>query len=173
MKAITFVAALLCFVGISATFESAGIAEQGIFKLWMNTHNKVYADESELAKRSAIFSDNLAYIKNHNEKYQNGEVSYKLGPTIFADLTNEEYQATYLRKLDNRRGYMATTTFEPTVSVEDVPDSWDWRDANVSVVTPVKNQGSCGSCWAFSAVATMEGRYAQDSNNLTSFSEQD
>merc|ERR1711964_430699 len=51
------------------------------------------------------------------------------------------------------------------------PDEWDWRTKNI--VNPVKNQKQCGSCWAFSAVAAMESRYALDTKTLKSFSEQE
>lgn len=49
--------------------------------------------------------------------------------------------------------------------------SWDWR-THSNVVNPVKNQGSCGSCWAFSAVAAMEGAFNLKTGSLHSFSEQ-
>ncbi|XP_050667715.1 uncharacterized protein LOC126967282 [Leptidea sinapis] len=51
-----------------------------------------------------------------------------------------------------------------------VPDSFDWRDKNV--VTPVKNQGACGSCWAFSCIGSVESQYAIKNQRLALFSEQ-
>ena len=50
------------------------------------------------------------------------------------------------------------------------PSSVDWREKNV--MTPVKNQGRCGSCWAFSTTGTLESRYAVAKGALNSFSEQ-
>jgi len=57
-----------------------------------------------------------------------------------------------------------------TFSDDEVSTSWDWRDHGA--VTPIKNQGQCGSCWAFATVATTEGLYEINGNTLTSFSEQ-
>jgi len=57
------------------------------------------------------------------------------------------------------------------LSTEATPTSWDWRTHGV--VNPVKNQGQCGSCWAFSTIGVIESKYAIKGNTLTSFSEQE
>merc|ERR1712083_840999 len=59
---------------------------------------------------------------------------------------------------------------EGVFDASSVPDSWDWREHNA--VTPVKDQGNCGSCWTFSAIGAMEGAHAVKSGELLSFSEQ-
>merc|ERR1712136_435621 len=50
------------------------------------------------------------------------------------------------------------------------PDSWDWRDEGI--LNPVKDQASCGSCWAFSTVGSTEAAWARAGNDLVSLSEQ-
>ena len=99
-----------------------------------------------------------------------GQSSFRLGVTKFADMTNEEFRA-------ERNGYrgashQSNAHFEHRVrsNVNELPTSVDWRDKNL--VTPVKDQGQCGSCWAFSAVASLEGQHAKATKKLVSLSEQ-
>merc|ERR1711964_290581 len=84
----------------------------------------------------------------------------------FGDLTNQEFTAKYL-------GYIPRSNqneIMETADIKDVPDSVDWTTKDV--VTPVKNQGSCGSCWAFSTTGSLESAYAIKNKKLVSLSEQ-
>lgn len=79
--------------------------------------------------------------------------------------TQEEFGALFkgYKSIPTNNDVVFTLNGEPAPSV-------DWRDENA--VTPVKNQGSCGSCWAFSTIGGLEGVYAIQTGNLVSFSEQ-
>jgi len=94
-----------------------------------------------------------------------------LGLTKFADMTNDEF-----RKLMFHKKSKATNKdkkyFKPTLLNTDLPTSIDWRTIKPNVLTKVKNQGSCGSCWAFSATETLESREALKGNTLKVLSEQ-
>jgi C1A family cysteine protease len=137
--------------------------QESEFKAWMSHHGKVYASVEEFAHRFKIFSENSAYIRVHNEQGH----SYTLGTTKFADMTHEEFRALVSNprpSSDPRsRSYV-------DLSVVAAADSIDWRTKGV--VTPVKDQGSCGSCWSFSATGSIEGAYAIATGTLKSFSEQ-
>jgi len=96
------------------------------------------------------------------------------GVTQFMDMTPEEFADQYLTLRRDESfvdGVMAPIGFlAGEEQVADAPESFDWRDHGA--VTPVKNQGQCGSCWAFSTIANIEGQYFLKNNKLVEFAEQ-
>jgi cathepsin F len=87
----------------------------------------------------------------------------------FADMTAQEFAKTYLN-LDYNAYALINTKAVHAKSKNAAPDAFDWRDKGV--VSNVKDQGSCGSCWAFSTVANLEGLYALEKGVVKTFSEQ-
>ena len=133
------------------------------FQQFMTKYNKKYGSIREYLGRYTVFKRNVMNIlKKRN-------LSYKTGITRFADLTRQEFAKTYLNL---NYGAMNVVNLKPYKmnAKNDSPDSWDWRDQGA--VTRVQDQGSCGSCWAFSAVGNLEGLYAQKTGNLVALSEQ-
>ncbi|KAH6804890.1 senescence-associated gene 12 protein [Perilla frutescens var. frutescens] len=148
------------------TLPDASMVER--HEKWMVEHGCVYKDAAEKAKRFKIFKENVNYIDSFNEV---GTQTYKLGINKFADLTNEEFQAS-------RNGYKMgsypksskISSFRYANVTAAAPASIDWRQKGA--VTGVKDQGQCGCCWAFSAVAATEGINQLTTGNLVSLSEQ-
>lgn len=132
---------------------------------WKSTFGRKYgAAEDEY--RFRVFSGNLAAIDEHNEKFTSGQSSFELGLNHFGDLTVEEYEARYLT-LQARPRSGAVFTGEGVVP----NDAVDW--VAKGAVTPIKNQGSCGSCWAFSATGAVEGLLFVRDGQKVSISEQE
>ena len=128
-----------------------------------STHGKTYSHPAEEAARLAIFKDNQRLIAEHNA----GDHSFKLGVNKFADLTNAEYRQLLGYKTAEQRGVrMSRKHISNGVSAV----SKDWRTEGV--VTDIKDQGQCGSCWAFSVTGAMEGMWALAGNPLVELSEQ-
>ncbi|KAE8905073.1 hypothetical protein PF005_g10785 [Phytophthora fragariae] len=128
-------------------------------------------DQALVQRRFRAFATNLQRIETHNAAFGRGEFSFTLGLNDLADLTDAEYkQLLSYRVRDSPKRASETFSIAPE-DVKDLPESWDWRQH--SAVTPVKNQGQCGSCWAFSAVAAMECAYSLSTGKLESFSEQE
>lgn len=153
---------------VTSEFELDGDLESAkSFVEFKKTYNKVYRDEAEHGLRYRIFKNNLFLIDQLN-RYEMGTAEY--GITEFADLTSREYFA--------RTGLVVPTGFENRIrnapaEIPDIelPTSFDWRDKGA--VTPVKNQGNCGSCWAFSVTGNVEGVNFVRTGQALSLSEQE
>jgi C1A family cysteine protease len=103
------------------------------------------------------------------ETFKEENSSYKTGITKFSDLTHQEFAKTYLNL---NYDALAVANFKPHIVkvTNAAPAAWDWRDKGY--VSPVKDQGSCGSCWAFSTVANLEGLYYKKKGTMVTMSEQ-
>eukprot|EP01105_Mastigella_eilhardi_P008695 TRINITY_DN2098_c0_g2_i2.p1 TRINITY_DN2098_c0_g2~~TRINITY_DN2098_c0_g2_i2.p1 ORF type:complete len:320 (-),score=121.59 TRINITY_DN2098_c0_g2_i2:109-1068(-) len=148
MKAV-LVLALALAAAAAADYET-------MFAEWRAQYNKFYQAD-ELATRLRVFTDNAKLVERHNAEGH----SWELGLNQFADMTNEEFAQQWLAPA---RNVSAGTYAAGTVS--DV----DWRTKGA--VTPVKNQGQCGSCWSFSTTGGIEGCAQIATGSLVSLSEQ-
>ena len=137
------------------------------FQDWKKSWNVTYSSSDVEDVRREIWIDNKCAIDEHNSKNK----SWEMGLNQFSDQTSSEFQVNYNGL--NRVIYPRPATKYPPsmLNLSDLPKSVDWREHGI--VNPVKNQAQCGSCWAFSAIASLEGQYALKHKNLTSFSEQD
>ncbi|KAF8029332.1 hypothetical protein BT93_E1887 [Corymbia citriodora subsp. variegata] len=137
---------------------------------WMAIHGRVYKDAADRAKRYEIFKENVKRINAFN----NGkDVGYKLAVNKFTDLTNEEFRASHTGYKRRPTGVLSFGGAKPFqyANFTAIPAALDWRTKKA--VTPVKDQGGCGSCWAFSAVAAMEGITMIKKGKLVPLSEQE
>ena len=132
------------------------------FLSFQSIFNKKYKSFTEMRNRFVVFNENVRIIKQHNEDKSQ---TFKMAINQFTDFTPEEFKS-----------YVGQLTFHPSTcsnfsSTNQVANSWDWRMYNA--VTPVKNQGQCGSCWAFSSTGSTEGAWAIKTGELINLSEQE
>jgi len=138
-----------------ATYESA-------FAVHMETHG-LKLSGTEYSTRLSVFAANSDVIEAHNA----GESTYTLGHNEYSHLTFEEFKTMYLSEPAPRtEGSRYVNAFEGVTA----PDSVDWVGSGY--VTDVQNQGSCGSCWAFSTTGGLEGAYFAKTGSTVKFSEQ-
>ncbi|KAJ3449260.1 cysteine protease rdl2-related [Anaeramoeba flamelloides] len=131
-----------------------------LFSKFQTQYNKNYRPE-EQALRFSLFKSNLDRIKAHNART---DVSFKTGINQFSDWTRDEYLSILPNMpLQYSDAPVWDNKEQPTA------ESVDWRKKGA--VTPVKDQGQCGSCWSFSTTGTMEGRDFIDTGVLNSYSE--
>ncbi|XP_058808974.1 uncharacterized protein LOC131674363 [Phymastichus coffea] len=148
--------------------QSRQLKEEKLFHAFIDKYKRKYTSEEEKERRFNIFRNNLDMIE---ELQRNEQGTGRYGVTQFADLTKAEFTANYLGLKPVLRSDNDIPLPKAEIPDIELPENFDWRHYNV--VTPVKNQGSCGSCWAFSVTGNVEGQYAIKHGKLLSLSEQE
>ncbi|KAJ1703378.1 hypothetical protein LUZ63_003157 [Rhynchospora breviuscula] len=158
--------ALMLLFGAVAFVATAEDPLLATYEKWMGEFGRVYSSDTEKQHRFEVFKTNFQFIESMNK--QPG-LTYTVGLNEFADLTNEEFVTKYV-------GFKSPSTPKKATpfkyaNLTTAPTCVDWRSSGA--VTPVKNQGNCGSCWSFSATGAMEGINKIKTGTLLSLSEQE
>jgi cathepsin L len=163
---------ILTLAAIIACVSSASIHDSSLDASWTqfkSVFGKSYVEKDEVVRRG-IWEKNLKFINAHNLQFGLGKKTFSVKMNKFGDMTNQEFvrqmngfnMTKSMKKLEGSH-YVAPSNVQ-------VPDSVDWRTQGY--VTPMKDQGQCGSCWAFSAIASLEGQHFKSAGKLVSLSEQ-
>jgi hypothetical protein len=159
---------LTLFAAATATVASAINIEDDVdfpaFQKFIAKYNRRYNGQSDVQGRFAIFKDNLKVIRQRNA----GKGTAVHGINKFTDIHPQEFKSMYLgyKPSPSRSRREFLKQFNET-EILAAPKAVDWRNAKPAVLTPVKNQGQCGSCWAFSTTEQIESDRALAGHGLT------
>jgi len=148
------IAVVLCLFSVVTANGPVRTAEDKIayhrFARYISDFEKVYKNEEEKLQRFLFFKENMEKAAVYNELH-NGTATF--GPTIFSDLSADEFASKYLSKFPEIPEIHVNETIRTTTAT---PASVDW--VALGKVTPIRNQGDCGSCWSFTALAEVESQ---------------
>ncbi|CAG2120887.1 unnamed protein product, partial [Medioppia subpectinata] len=156
----------VCVQGVALSYKDVIMEEWDTFK---QHHGKQYLPHEENF-RLKVFMENKHKIAKHNNRAANGLKGYTLAMNQFGDLLSHEFvslmngfKRSYKQDSENGSAYLSPHNVV-------IPPAVDWRTKGY--VTEVKNQGQCGSCWAFSTTGALEGQHYRKLGVMTSLSEQ-
>jgi cathepsin F len=155
-----FIIALIAVLAVAnaTTFLPKEDEAMFAFTRFIKQHNKEYSSVSEFQARFEIFRENLAHV-DQIEKF-----------SPFMDISRSEFKIRHSLNTEKLAEMKSMMTKAAILSTEDLPESLDWRTKGA--VSDVKDQGQCGSCWAFSAVGNIEGLNAIKTGKMVTLAEQ-
>ncbi|XP_061462561.1 cathepsin K isoform X1 [Rhineura floridana] len=169
MWGVTFLLAALLPIA-KATDASLDGTLDSQWELWKKTHKKEYNGKMDEVSRRLVWEKNLKYINTHNLEFSLGRHTFELAMNHLGDMTGEQV----VQKMTGLKVPPSRKPSNDTLYIPDwekrVPDEMDYRKKGY--VTPVKNQGQCGSCWAFSSVGALEGQLKKKTGKVLNLSPQ-
>lgn len=165
---LTLCTALL--LGATLSLPTALRELDGRWGEWKVTHRRSYSGAGEEAWRRSVWEKNFQQVEAHNRAADLGLHSYWQGLNQFSDWTSEEW-AMFVSGIPPRvkRNSSNLMSFDEA-EVQRLPKTVDWRKKGM--VSSIKNQGSCGSCWAFSSAGALEGQLAKQTGQMVDLSPQ-
>ena len=173
LKLISFVVSLFAIANSQLSHSDSSVIER--FRNWVDEHRIQARDDHHLAHMFENWLSNDKFIFETNAK----NLTYTVGHNAYSGMNSDEFaefmgfranQELFAKGSGFLRGSVPTIEQGDIIDLESLPTSVDWRTKGV--VTSVKDQGSCGSCYSFSSTGALEGIYAITNKNLVSFSEQ-
>eukprot|EP00483_Globobulimina_turgida_P004457 UN04466 len=163
----------MIYVGLSNVFTDHPIdPSYELYEQWIKQYEIEYVNNDNKLKRYNIWKENIESINKHNS----GKHKWSQGVNKFTGKTFEEFANYHLMAPQNCSATAHNGRAQPKLNPDhpligaEPPEIIDWRDRRI--ISEVKNQGSCGSCWSFSTTGCLEAHYAQYTGQLTLFAEQ-
>merc|ERR1719187_1493636 len=161
---------LLLFLVASALVDSSNAAFESEWQEWKRIYAKAYSNDLEDQRRFNVWRKCVEDVGNHNIRFELGLETYTKGLNQFSDREWNELQEIYFTPMKPNPVETLPEKQLRKVNTTALPDSINWVEKGR--VTEVKNQGQCGSCWAFATAGALEGLRVKFGMRLTSLSPQ-